>query len=80
MTGDEYAVWVMSHGALPSIVAARREQRPLAAAVAGYQADLERSHPANRPAIRALCHWLARYVPVASATHEPGACVKFSDS
>jgi len=36
MTDDEYAVWLMSHGALPSILAARRDRRPLADAVAEY--------------------------------------------
>jgi hypothetical protein len=58
MTDDEYAVWVMSHGALPSILTARRERRPLADAVADYLRDLQRTHPANRPGIHALSHWL----------------------
>jgi len=73
MTDDEYAIWVMSHGALPSILAARRGQQPLAAAVAEYLTDLKRNHPANRPAIHALSHWLARHVPVASGTYGAGA-------
>jgi hypothetical protein len=60
MTDDEYAVWVMSHAALPSIVAARRERRPLADVVAEYLAELRQSNPANRPAILALSHWLQR--------------------
>lgn len=58
MTGDEYAVWVMSHGALPSILTARRDRRPLADAVADYLRDPGRTHPADRPAVHALSHWL----------------------
>ncbi len=58
MTDDEYAVWVMSHGALPSILAARRDRRKLSEAVAEYLADLQRSHTINRPAVHALSHWL----------------------
>ncbi len=60
MTDDEYAIWVMSHGALPAILAARRDRRKLADAVADYLAGLQRTHPANRPAIHALSHWLQR--------------------
>jgi hypothetical protein len=58
MTDDEYGVWVMSHGALPTILAARRDRRPLVDAVADYLQDLQHTHPANRPAIHALSHWL----------------------
>lgn len=58
MTDDEYAVWVMSHAALPTILASRRLEQPLVEAVANYLAELRRSHPANRPAIHALSHWL----------------------
>jgi hypothetical protein len=50
----------MSHGALPAILAARRDRRKLADAVADYLADLQRTHPVNRPAIHALSHWLQR--------------------
>ena len=60
MSDDEYAVWLMSHGALPSILAARRGRRPLAEVVLDYLAELERNHPFDRPAIAALSHWLRR--------------------
>jgi hypothetical protein len=60
MTDDEYAVWVMSHGALPSILAARLGRRPLSDAVAEYLRHLQHSHPDDRHAIHALSHWLQR--------------------
>lgn len=60
MSEDEYAVWVMSHAALPWVLAARRERRPLAELVTEYLAELRRSHPANRRAMHALSHWLQR--------------------
>jgi hypothetical protein len=58
MTDDEYAVWVMSHAALPTILASRRLEQPLAEAVANYLRELRQSHPANQAAILALQHWL----------------------
>jgi hypothetical protein len=73
MTDDECAVWVMPRGALPSILASRREQRLLAASVAEYLADLERSHPVNRLAIHALSDCLARRAHIASGTYGAGA-------
>ena len=60
MSDDEYAVWLMSHGTLPSILAARRDRRPLSDVVAEYLQDLQRARPADRPAIHALSHWLQR--------------------
>jgi hypothetical protein len=60
MTDDEHAVWLMSHGALPSIPAARRDRRPLSDVVAKYLRDQQRTRPADRPAIHALSHWLQR--------------------
>lgn len=60
MSDEEYSVWLMSHGALPSILAARRQQRPLAEVIGMYLADLRSSHTPDGSAIHALSHWLAR--------------------
>ena len=68
MSDEEYSVWLMSHGALPSILAARRQQRPLAAVIDTYLADLRSSPSPDRSAIHALSHWLARQSVKRSAT------------
>jgi hypothetical protein len=60
MSDDEYAVWLMSHCALPSILAARREGRPLAEVIGEHLEDRRRNRPHNRSAICALSHWLGR--------------------
>ena len=50
MTDDEYAVWVMSHAALPTILAARRDRRPLPEAISDYYVGCEtRIHPIVPP-------------------------------
>jgi hypothetical protein len=64
----EYSVWLMSHGALPSILAARREGRPLTEVIAEYFADLQCTCPSDRPAIHALSHWLGRHHPESGGT------------
>ncbi|HEY1931482.1 MAG TPA: hypothetical protein VGG99_05680 [Acetobacteraceae bacterium] len=61
MTEDEYTVWLASRKALPSIVAAREEGRPLAELVAEHLAALRSlASPSDRSAIHVLSHWLAR--------------------
>jgi hypothetical protein len=60
MSDEEYSVWLMSHGALPSILAARRDRRALTEVIAEYFADLQSRQPSDRPAIHALSHWLRR--------------------
>ena len=61
MTEDEYSVWTASRKALPAIIAARQQGRPLAELVADHLAELQRAAlPADRSAIHVLSHWLAK--------------------
>lgn len=61
MTDAEYAVIGMAPKTLDLIVKARRESRPLRTLLGPYVASLrEAGHPADRPIIHALSHWLER--------------------
>jgi hypothetical protein len=62
MSEDEYTVWMASPQALPVIVAARQQGRPLAEMVAEHLAELRGAAVAtDRSAIHVLSHWLARH-------------------
>ena len=59
MTEDEYTVWMASRKALPAIVAARQQGRPLVELVADHLAELQlAASPTDRSAIHALSNWL----------------------
>ena len=61
MTEDEYTVWMASRRALPAIIGARQQGRPLAELVAEHLKELQRlASPADRSAIQVLSHWLAK--------------------
>jgi hypothetical protein len=53
MTEDEYTVWMASRKALPAIIAAREQGRPLAELVAEHLAS-----PTGRSAVHVLSHWV----------------------
>jgi hypothetical protein len=60
MAEDEYTVWMASRKALPAIIAARQQGRPLAELVAEHLAELQRlASPADRSAVHVLSHWVA---------------------
>ena len=62
MTDDEYAVWAMDGRTLPLLRAARQANEPLAVAVARYLDRLRAAaDPADRAAVDALSHWVARH-------------------
>ena len=61
MTEDEYTVWMASRKALPAIIAARQQGRPLVELAAEHLAELQRAgSAANRSAIHVLTHWLGK--------------------
>ncbi len=62
MTEDEYTVWMASRKALPTIIAARQQGRPLVELVAEHLAQLRHSAlPTDRAAIYVLSHWLKQH-------------------
>lgn len=62
MTEDEYSVWLASHQALPLLVAARRDGRPIVDVVRCHLVDLRRTAlPADETAIFVLSHWLEHH-------------------
>lgn len=61
MTDEEYAVSVMDPAALPQIVAAREQGRPLREVMANYVARLRLAgRPEDETALFSLGHWLKR--------------------
>lgn len=61
MMEDEYTVWMASRKALPAIVAARLQKRPLQEPVAEDLDELRSAGlPSDRSAIHILTHWLER--------------------
>lgn len=61
MTEDEYSIWVMDGRTLPLLRDARETRETLVTAVARYLDGLRvRNAPAERAAIHALSHWVAR--------------------
>jgi hypothetical protein len=61
MTDEEYSVWLASRRALPMLVAARQNSRPVIEVVRQHLADLQRAGlRADETAIYVLSHWLAK--------------------
>lgn len=61
MTEDEYSVWVMDARVLPLLRAVRETGENLVAAVTRYLDGLRAANEAaNRAAVHALSHWVAR--------------------
>jgi len=64
MTDEEYSVWLMAPNALPVILAARRDKRPIRETIVPFFESMRAAgDPEDRPAIFALGHWLRRHEP-----------------
>ena len=64
MTWEEHGVWVITPRALPTILAARRANRPLREFVAPFFETLRSAaNPDDRPVLHAMSYWLQHHPP-----------------